>query len=197
MTVNCVQETIEDQSTEFFSNYDAVVVLSTELGDLCGKIDTICRSISVPFFSVASSGMSVMLFIDAQHYEYVSVERGGTKTFESQLFPDWFTAMAADPRNFFKRKSRQRFAQQLSAFKYMGKCQSLHHSEQNTLVTAMLSRFEEVYGIELSPLCSIAGGLLAQEVLKLVTRDTKMLSNVVLIDGNSKNALVASLGCTK
>eukprot|EP00475_Leptophrys_vorax_P030242 TRINITY_DN4517_c0_g1_i1.p2 TRINITY_DN4517_c0_g1~~TRINITY_DN4517_c0_g1_i1.p2 ORF type:complete len:339 (+),score=83.58 TRINITY_DN4517_c0_g1_i1:95-1111(+) len=56
-----------------------------------------------------------------------------------------------------------------------------------------VQRQEKLWNQELPSLASVMGGLLAQEIMKSVTRDSKPLKNWVLFDGTTTEALVLDL----
>jgi len=62
------------------------------------------------------------------------------------------------------------------------------------LTTAYLAQMAQTYHAEFAPVCAVMGGLIASEVIKLISGKERPINNCLFYDGATSDAMVQRLG---
>ena len=202
--VECEPRTLTEvlSSDEFMKQFSVVCYTGTCVQDAC-KVDELCRERGIFFFASASSAFIGYMFSDlGDAHEYVETTKKGEETstkkdtaascsFDQALRADWKT---------LTMKKRNRVPDTYFALAMMrrGDVVSSSHGDicleqgVDTSFCDEASVAETIAtlraGADISPVCSILGGIAGQEVIKAISGKDKPICNFFFYDAMTTGA---------
>jgi ubiquitin-like 1-activating enzyme E1 A len=199
---------LESKDEAFFAKFDVVVVCDGKLSDLV-RINGACRTAERPFFAGEIPGMYGYIFADLLKHDYVT-EREETKaTGERQrvtvpatsFYTPLSTAINVDFASKLRPKLRKKVSPLLPVM--MALLDSTSEVDTDTLFKKSQAQattlglpdsivsqtlVEDVvngHGCELSPVAAIVGGILAQDVLNVLSKRSQPVDNWFVYNGET------------
>jgi molybdopterin/thiamine biosynthesis adenylyltransferase len=214
---------VQDKPDEFFVPWDVIIASGLNTKQY-NRIDELCRANSVKFFSGDVFGMFGYMFSDLQSHEYVEQVTTTVKsevitntikeTIQFPSFDDAFEVdftsdehrselLKLDPTYFiikmllkFRETERRDPDPALHEEDYQ-KLLKLRDEEVSNLPYLKEKISDEVFNMifsQLSPVCAIIGGVLAQEVVKALTRKGEPNNNILFYNPITNYGQVVSVG---
>ncbi|BBN14566.1 ubiquitin-like 1-activating enzyme E1 A [Marchantia polymorpha subsp. ruderalis] len=204
---------ILDKPGEFFDDFDIVILGRSSL-DLKKKVNALCRSRPqrVAFYAVDVRNSCGSLFIDLQSCTYRSQKKDDDKeveytkkscSLEDSLSVRWDSLPKRASKLFFAIRIVEEYEQKedkqpghlttndLPALLVFGterlQAQGLAMS---IAVENLLKKIAEAGTFELSPVCAIMGGILGQEVLKLLSCKGEPIKNLFFFDASDGKGMI-------
>lgn len=177
-----MNQTIHEVDDDVIQSYDAVVLSNCTVEQEL-RLSSLCRKHEVVYFITHAAGLHSFFFSDLIQYSYM-LKDDQTSSKHTVEFIDWKTlvqrrsSIAVHPR----RRSLGSILNSLLSY-HTG---NTHFAANNAPET---NTPPKSWHVDFPPVASILGGLLAQEILKVITRDFEPLGNLVLVDSASTNTL--------
>jgi ubiquitin-like 1-activating enzyme E1 A len=167
---------------------DCVVLAGNESIEQWIYANRWCRKNGVKLFCACQMGIYGFIMVDMIEYEFMMKNDPSSKQKVEYVDLEKLLGLRKEE---FEGKTKKKALNRAGKL-YAGLLQVL--GVQNYNVDSDLKKnLEEMKGKESPAICSVLGGLLAQEVLKTVTRDSAPLKNVVVFNGLTTEAVVLDL----
>ncbi|KAH8318726.1 hypothetical protein KR074_004069 [Drosophila pseudoananassae] len=208
-------QSLKEKSSEFFSNFD-VVVVSGETNEELLRVDTICRELGVRFYATDVWGMFGFYFASLQKHKYVEYvvvfkvflnpnektkyELSSTPVQREMEYPGYTTWLNLETSSrSFQRKLKKSgpgilLLNVLQKFRAKHQRDPSYKTREADLELLRGIRDEQVpnsaladetLGVlfaQISPAVAIVGGVVAQEVIKVVTKLEAPHRNLFIFD---------------
>uniref|UniRef100_A0A1B6CFJ2 THIF-type NAD/FAD binding fold domain-containing protein n=2 Tax=Clastoptera arizonana TaxID=38151 RepID=A0A1B6CFJ2_9HEMI len=212
---------IKSKNDEFFASFDVILATDCNLHSLL-YLNSLCRKYSIKFFCADVFGSYGYIFTDLQNHVYAEEQKMKSKqekltvkktiiyeSLKSSLEIDWSTEKSVkklkkmDSTYFLIRillNFRNKVRRNPSPLHEVEDMQLLQQLRQKTLKSL---KVENIIHIEdkdlqmvfsqLSPICAIIGGVLAQEVIKALSQHGEPYKNLFLFNPNNLVGQVINL----
>jgi ubiquitin-like 1-activating enzyme E1 A len=199
------------------NEYKAVLAFSQSLA-VCQDLDAKCRALGVSFFAGIAPGLHGLFFSDCNGHDFIeAIEHNapdGSKTTEEVRRQQQCPSLQEALRVPWKQPSLKKMAKLLFAWQVLdpffedresnggapadwlsASVARLKREEvENTfLPDAYVSSIGQSWRSEFSPVCAIVGGVLGQEVIKIISGKDVPLTNFFFFSGNESTGTVERL----
>eukprot|EP00761_Pharyngomonas_kirbyi_P001504 gb/GECH01001508.1/.p1 GENE.gb/GECH01001508.1/~~gb/GECH01001508.1/.p1 ORF type:complete len:343 (+),score=89.38 gb/GECH01001508.1/:1-1029(+) len=202
--VSCIDDSIQNKENDYFSQYDIVLVSGIPIHEQM-RINTACRSNNVLFFATDSFGFLAVFFADlGSSFSFVVESKTGSKTTtvnKKISFTDLKTVIQDSDwskirrlsstfaaiqllykiRSSSNKEKRESFRDQLLSEKET--FLKSHNLSPDFITNDYLSKIADMLDTELSPVSAVVGGLLGQEIIKVISRKGEPVNNYFIYDG--------------
>jgi len=203
------KDPLESKSPEFFQQFDIVCLSDCSLATTL-KVNQICRQHKIPIFSGALHGYFGFVFMDHNQHNYQSTTKSVSgeetttiKTLATPSFQDVFDSPWNIPA--LRRVSKSLLAEiillhytsvpdQGNILDFKKEYLNKRQVAENFVEDQTLLNVWQAYHKDLSPVAAIVGGLVAQEVIKLLSGKDDPIVNCFVFDGLESRGLVEYLG---
>lgn len=209
VNINILSGDLFSKSEEFYKDFDAMIATDCAV-DVLIKLDNLCRKHDIQFYCADTWGFYGYCFLDLKNYEfdsYIVIKKGEKKKIKMAidkpkrycpLGPTLLTKVGEGLRkrvnkvfvllhvvNHFREmfnrypnpESRENDVEELKKLRNIV-CEKLAY-DSSKISDEMLS---SVFG-QLSPVCAVVGGVLANELIKGLTKSNPPVHNYFLYDG--------------
>ena len=203
--VKYVEESLDELDETFFENFQVVSVHGGKLKTQ-RRISRICHRKGIKCYVSESCGFLSQIYADLDGHEYVKVKQGGTVVSETPIkmsgvsFEELSTSSRWGITNKTLRwgvppttlamivwklfTAEETSGASVEAF--ADKClRARGFSDERTVRTVAeeAKRAFDSAGVELTAVCAIVGGVLAQDIVKIVSRHNEPINTVFTFDG--------------
>jgi len=205
------KDRIEDKPDDFFKQFQ-VICLSDCTLQVMQQVDRVARQHAIPLFAGFLLGWHGVVYMDHHQHTYKDVKKDAegqeTTSIRTSEMPSWQEVFQLpwDGRAFRRMNSKLSLAHQIllqyqasgpnSASEEDFRSFAKSHLETSRKVADDFVSAEdlgEVYrlqGKDLSPVAAVVGGIVAQEVIKILSGKDEPLGNCFLFDGKQSRGII-------
>ncbi|PKC15495.1 putative sumo-1-activating enzyme E1a [Rhizophagus irregularis] len=181
---------IREKAEEFFENYD-LICLTDSGPDTMIHVDRICRKYNKKFYSACTYGFFGYIFSDLNHHDYIQEKKTVvpgkeepeiTRLKKNEEFVSLETALSKNDWDQISVKKLNKISRVL--WSVLNSLFTSNNINVSTVTDEFLRTFTLSITAELSPVCAILGGILAQDILNTLSQRELPINNFFLYDGS-------------
>ncbi|CAO3690429.1 unnamed protein product [Umbelopsis vinacea] len=177
--VKTEDEDIEKKTDDFFEQFDVVCVTNASKSTLV-RLDGICRLQKTPFYAADTFGMFGYIFCDLHSHNYIQIRKEEP------------TTKSGTPREISEARVEEycTFSESLDRDWSDVKKAQLKKRVSRAYPMTLCMILAQTSDTELSPVCAIVGGILAQEIIKVLSGKELPIQNWFFYDGIAGSGLI-------
>eukprot|EP01027_Heterolobosea_sp_BB2_P016142 GEZU01023014.1.p1 GENE.GEZU01023014.1~~GEZU01023014.1.p1 ORF type:complete len:377 (-),score=109.10 GEZU01023014.1:535-1503(-) len=199
---------ISEKQDAFFERFHLVCLTNCSLAEQV-RVNNICRSKGILFFSTDTFGMDAIMFADLLEFKYTIKEKEKREdklavytSLEHVLTKAQWKNTKFLSKHFLGLQLLQFYKDkygQLPVASDFEKLQALKQDYYNArhleassadaqLTDDYIRNLARTAQVEYSPVCAIMGGMVAQEIIKVISRNADPINNFFVFDGAESSA---------